>query len=333
MDILVCTADPMIEPPALVINTVLYVMAYAYPPQKLTVYLSDDGGSDLTFYAMLEALRFSKTWLPFCKKFKVEPRSPEVYFRTAAEPHGDPVMANDWSSVKKAYKNMKQRIVTVTKLGQIPEEKRKEHKGFSEWNLVANRRDHQTILQIIIDGKDPTALDMEGQSLPTLVYLLARNDICSHGCASDCAAFAIPRVSLRISNGPIILNVDCDMYSSNSESVRDATCFFMDEEKGHEVGYVQFPPSFENLSKNDLYGGALTVLNKVDLPGLDGNGRPFYIGSGCFHRRETLCGTKYSEDCKTALKAWNDIKVEESTATVLENTCKILTSCTFEVNT
>lgn len=73
MDIFVCTADPKIEPPIMVLNTVLSVMAYDYPPDKLIVYLSDDGGSDLTFYAMLEASRFSKQWLPYCSKFKVEP--------------------------------------------------------------------------------------------------------------------------------------------------------------------------------------------------------------------------------------------------------------------
>ncbi|CAM8985494.1 unnamed protein product [Rhodiola kirilowii] len=81
VDIFVCTADPVLEPPLMVVNTVLSVMAYKYPSDKLSVYLSDDGGSKLTFYALLEASRFSKLWLPFCRKFKVEPRSPEAYFR------------------------------------------------------------------------------------------------------------------------------------------------------------------------------------------------------------------------------------------------------------
>ena len=101
IDIFVCTADPLIEPPSMVMNTVLSVMAYDYPPDKLSIYLSDDGGSDLTFYAMLEAATFSKKWLPFCKIFKVEPRSPEAYFRTALEPvNDDPVMVKEWLSVK-----------------------------------------------------------------------------------------------------------------------------------------------------------------------------------------------------------------------------------------
>ncbi|XVE90172.1 hypothetical protein DITRI_Ditri20bG0056800 [Diplodiscus trichospermus] len=103
IDIFVCTADPIIEPPSMVINTVLSVMAYDYPPEKLNIYLSDDGGSDLTFYAMLEAATFSKKWLPFCKMFKLEPRSPEAYFKTAVEPDNDPVMLQEWLSVKVIY--------------------------------------------------------------------------------------------------------------------------------------------------------------------------------------------------------------------------------------
>jgi len=53
IDVFVCTEDPMIEPPVMVINIVLSVMAYAYPLEKLSVYISHDGGSILTFNAML----------------------------------------------------------------------------------------------------------------------------------------------------------------------------------------------------------------------------------------------------------------------------------------
>lgn len=80
VDIFVCTADPEIEPPMMVINTVLSVMAYEYPPEKMSVYLSDDAASEITFYALIEAATFAKHWVPFCKRFKVEPRSPAAYF-------------------------------------------------------------------------------------------------------------------------------------------------------------------------------------------------------------------------------------------------------------
>lgn len=71
------------------------------------------------------------------------------------------------------------------------------------------------------------------------------------------------RVSSEISNGSIILNVDCDMYSNNSQSIRDALCFFMDEKKSHDIGFVQFPQKFENITKNDLYGSALLLISEV----------------------------------------------------------------------
>ncbi|XP_065632920.1 cellulose synthase-like protein E6 [Quercus suber] len=332
IDIFVCTADPTIEPPAMVINTVLSVMAYDYPPEKLSVYLSDDGGSVLTFYAMLEASRFSKIWLPFCKKFKVEPRSPEAYFRTAVEPLGEPAMAKEWTSIKKLYEDMKKQIETTTKLGRISEEIYQEHKGFKEWTWLASKRDHQTILQILIDGRDPNAMDIEGQPLPTLVYLAREKRPQYHHNFKAGAMNALLRVSSKISNGPIILNVDCDMYSNNSESVRDALCFFMDEEEGQKVGFVQFPQTFENLTKNDVYSSSLNVINEAELPGLDGNGGPCYIGSGCFHRREILCGRKYSKECKVDWKRLKNREVEESVS-VLEETCKVLASCTYEENT
>ncbi|KAK8460011.1 hypothetical protein SEVIR_2G254101v4 [Setaria viridis] len=80
VDIFVCTADPQTEPPSLVISTVLSVMAYNYPAEKLSMYLSDDGCSILTFYALWEASVFAEHWLPFCKRCNIEPRSPAAYF-------------------------------------------------------------------------------------------------------------------------------------------------------------------------------------------------------------------------------------------------------------
>lgn len=80
IDIFVCTANHVIEPPSMVINTVLSLMAYNYPPQKMNVYISDDGCSEIMFFALFEASEFSKYWLPFCKKFKVQTPTPAAYF-------------------------------------------------------------------------------------------------------------------------------------------------------------------------------------------------------------------------------------------------------------
>ncbi|XP_062088074.1 cellulose synthase-like protein E6 isoform X2 [Humulus lupulus] len=332
VDIFVCTADPKAEPPLMVVNTVLSVMAYDYPPEKLSVYLSDDGASDLTFYALLEASKFSKEWLPFCNKFRVEPRSPEAYFTKASQPHDDDHYSQ-WASVK-LYEEMKTRIESASKVGKISEAIRREHKEFREWDaFLSSKIDHQTIIQILIDGRDPKAVDIEEHPLPTLVYLAREKRPKYHHNFKAGAMNSLIRVSAHISNAPIILNVDCDMYSNNSESVRDALCFFLDEKKGQELAFVQFPQAFENLTENDIYGSSLRVLMEVELRGFDTNGGPCYIGTGCFHRRESLSGKKFNEASKVILDWKRKNKDEESSAEALEKACKVLASCTYEENT
>ncbi|XP_021287709.1 cellulose synthase-like protein E1 isoform X2 [Herrania umbratica] len=364
VDIFVCTADPAIEPPMMVINTVLSVMAYDYPPEKLSVYLSDDAGSDITFYALLEASQFAKHWIPYCKDFNVEPRSPAAYFISVSDTH-DTKQDKPLATIKKLYEDMENRIESAAKLGRLSKEICSKHRGFSQWNLYASRRDHHTILQILIDGN---ATDIKGSALPTLVYL-AREKRPQHPHNFKAGAVnALIRVSSNISNGQIILNVDCDMYSNNSHAVLDALCFFLDEEKGHEIAFVQFPQIFENITKNDIYGNSLIVgreviiytactsrvlsfnlfflsmnyssvsennevVLKVEFHGLDGYGGPLYIGTGCFHRRDALCGKKFSEECKIQWKGGNNTMRREESAHELEETSRFLASCTYEENT
>ena len=76
VDMFVTTADPILEPPIITVNTVLSLLAVDYPANKLACYVSDDGGSFLTFYALLEASKFAKLWVPFCKKYGIQNRAP-----------------------------------------------------------------------------------------------------------------------------------------------------------------------------------------------------------------------------------------------------------------
>ncbi|XP_071732522.1 cellulose synthase-like protein G2 isoform X2 [Rutidosis leptorrhynchoides] len=80
IDVFICTADPQKEPPLGVMNTVVSTMALNYPPEKLCVYLSDDGGCLVTLEAMQEAWKFAKLWVPFCKKYDVKTICPSAYF-------------------------------------------------------------------------------------------------------------------------------------------------------------------------------------------------------------------------------------------------------------
>ncbi|KAG1363762.1 cellulose synthase-like protein E6 [Cocos nucifera] len=238
-------------------------MAYNYPPKKLSVYLSDDAGSVLTFYGLWEASHFAKCWLPFCKRYNVEPRSPAAYFSKSCDLR-DARDSTEWASMKNLYEEMADRIDSMVMLGKIPEELRV-NKGFSEWSSGMTSRNHPPIVQILIDGRDQGSIDKDGNALPTLVYMAREKRPQHHHHFKAGALNALIRASSEISNSPVILNMDCDMYSNNSESIRQASCFFLDEEKGHDIGFVQYPQVFDNISKNDLYGNSLNVISQIGL--------------------------------------------------------------------
>uniref|UniRef100_A0A2N9HRR5 Cellulose synthase-like protein E6 n=1 Tax=Fagus sylvatica TaxID=28930 RepID=A0A2N9HRR5_FAGSY len=321
------------EPPTLVINTVLSVMSYNYPPEKLSIYLSDDGGSELTFYALLEASSFSKHWIPFCKKFNVEPRSPVAFFAQQIDVNQDITYAQEQLAIKKLYKEMENRIDKAVEMGKIPKETRDQHKGFLEWNSKVTKQNHQSIVQIVIDGRDKNAVDICGGQLPTLVYMAReKRPQWPHNFKAG-AMNALIRVSSEISNAPFILNLDCDMYANDVDTIQEALCFFMDEKRGHDISFVQFPQNYDNITKNDIYACTLTVINNVELAGLDGydHATP-YCGSACFHRRESLCGKVYSKDYRGE---WNIEAKKNAYKTVneLEEASKILASCSYEKDT
>jgi len=85
LDIFVCTLDPEKEPTVQVMDTVVSAIAMDYPSDKLAVYLSDDGGTPVTLYAMREASEFAREWVPFCRKYGVKLRCPKVFFSPMGE--------------------------------------------------------------------------------------------------------------------------------------------------------------------------------------------------------------------------------------------------------
>lgn len=113
MDIFVSTADPDKEPPLVTANTILSILAVDYPVEKVACYLSDDGGSLVTFEALAEAASFAKTWVPFCRKHKIEPRNPDAYFGQKSDPLKNKVkldFVRDRRRVKREYDEFKVRI-------------------------------------------------------------------------------------------------------------------------------------------------------------------------------------------------------------------------------
>ncbi|CAH9099805.1 unnamed protein product [Cuscuta epithymum] len=290
IDIFVSTVDPMKEPPLITANTVLSILAVDYPVEKVSCYVSDDGAAMLTFEALSETSEFARKWVPFCKKFNIEPRAPEWYFSLKIDYLKDkvnPAFVRERREMKREYEEFKVRINVLVAIAQkVPEEGWTMQDG-TLWP-GNNVRDHPGMIQVFL-GQDGIQ-DIEGNQLPRLVYVSRekRPGFDHHKKAG--AMNALMRVSAVISNAPFLLNVDCDHYINNSKALREAMCFLMDPTSGKKICYVQFPQRFDGIDRHDRYSNRNVVFFDINMKGLDGIQGPIYVGTGCVFRRQALYG-------------------------------------------
>ena len=80
---------------------------------------------------------------------------------------------------------------------------------------------------------------------------------------------ALVRASAILSNGPFILNFDCDHYIYNSMAIREGMCYMMDR-GGDRICYIQFPQRFEGIDPSDRYANHNTVFFDGNMRALDG---------------------------------------------------------------
>ncbi|KAL3650653.1 Cellulose synthase-like protein D3 [Castilleja foliolosa] len=340
VDIFVSTADPEKEPPLVTANTILSILAADYPVEKLSCYVSDDGGALLTFEAMAEAASFANLWVPFCRKHSIEPRNPESYFSLTKDPFKNkvrPDFVKDRRRVKREYDEFKVRI------NGLPESIRRRSDAYNAreeiralklrrqtavedvtleplkvsrvtwmadgthwpgtWNDSASehsRGDHAGIIQVML--KPPSDEPLHGTTdsnpldftevdirLPMLVYVSREKRPGYDHNKKAGAMNALVRASAIMSNGPFILNLDCDHYIYNSQAMREGMCFMMDR-GGDRICYVQFPQRFEGIDPSDRYANHNTVFFDVNMRALDGLQGPVYVGTGCLFRRTALYG-------------------------------------------
>ncbi|KAG6673908.1 hypothetical protein I3842_15G014300 [Carya illinoinensis] len=171
IDIFVGTVDPMKEPPLITANTVLSILAVDYPVDKITCYVSDDGAAMLTFEALSETSEFARKWVPFCKRFNIEPRAPEWYFYQKVDYLKDklnPTFIRERRAMKREYEEFKVRINGLVTVAQkVPEEGWTMQDG-TPWP-GNNVRDHPGMIQVFLGQNG--VLDIEGNELPRLIYV------------------------------------------------------------------------------------------------------------------------------------------------------------------
>ncbi|KAK0580158.1 hypothetical protein LWI29_037270 [Acer saccharum] len=290
VDFFVSTVDPLKEPPLITANTVLSILALDYPVDKVSCYVSDDGAAMLSFESLVETADFARQWVPFCKKFSIEPRAPEFYFSQKIDYLKDkvqPSFVKERRAMKRDYEEYKVRInALVAKAQKTPEEGWTMQDG-TPWP-GNNSRDHPGMIQVFLGYSG--ARDIEGNELPRLVYVSREKRPGYQHHKKAGAENALVRVSAVLTNAPYILNLDCDHYVNNSKAVREAMCFFMDPQVGRDVCYVQFPQRFDGIDRSDRYANRNTVFFDVNMKGLDGIQGPVYVGTGCVFNRQALYG-------------------------------------------
>eukprot|EP00850_Spirogloea_muscicola_P020602 SM000221S06940 [mRNA] locus=s221:130090:136730:+ [translate_table: standard] len=304
VDVFVTTADAQKESPFVTACTVLSVMSADYPANKLACYLSDDGSSMLTFNVMAEVAGFARLWVPFCKSFDIEPRNPEAYFAHKFDFLKDKIQSDFVRSrrkVKKEFEEFKVRVNRLVADSCHPPAEGWQMKDGSPWP-GNNYLNHDGIIQVFLHP-DGDVMDVEGQHLPPLIYV-SREKRPGHDHNKKAGAInALIRASGLITNGPYLINLDCDHYINNSQAIREtdqivygvlltsaldavqALCFFLDPIKGRNIGFVQFPQRFDGVDQNDRYANHNTVFFDINMKGLDGLQGPVYVGTGCMFRR------------------------------------------------
>ncbi|CAK9147464.1 unnamed protein product [Ilex paraguariensis] len=285
MDIFICTADPYKEPPMTVVNTALSVMAYDYPPEKLSVYVSDDGGSEFTLFAFMEAAKFGKHWLPYCRNNNIVVRCPDAYFRSNYP------RSSETQKIKMMYESMKIRVETVVERGKVSDEyvsSEEEREAFNKWTQGFTRQDHPSVIQVLLEmGKDRDNTD---KSMPNLIYVSRQKSKASPHHFKAGALNALLRVSAIMTNSPIVLTLDCDMYSNDTQTLHRVLCYLTGSPCRPNLGYIQFPQRFHGLNEADIYACEFKRLFQVNPVGMDGLSGPSYVGTGCFFRRRVFFG-------------------------------------------
>ncbi|XP_075520783.1 cellulose synthase A catalytic subunit 2 [UDP-forming]-like [Primulina tabacum] len=305
VDIYVSTVDPMKEPPLITANTVLSILAVDYPIDKVACYVSDDGAAMLTFEALSETSEFARKWVPFCKKYSIEPRAPEWYFVQKVDYLKDkvePTFVRERRAMKREYEEFKVRINGLVATAQkVPEDGWTMQDG-TPWP-GNNVRDHPGMIQVFL-GQNGVR-DIEGNELPRLIYVSREKRPGFEHHKKAGAMNSLIRVSAVISNAPFLLNVDCDHYINNSKALREAMCFMMDPQSGKKICYVQFPQRFDGIDKHDRYSNRNVVFFDINMKGLDGIQGPIYVGTGCVFRRQALYGYDAPKKAKPPGKTCN----------------------------
>ncbi|KAL6900950.1 hypothetical protein ACP4OV_005626 [Aristida adscensionis] len=245
-------------------DTVLSILAADYPADKLTCYVSDDGGAllMLTREALTEAAGFAGLWVPFCRKHGVEPRSPEAFFfgsgaaaaadgrkarvatRAGYKGNAWPELAPDRRRVRRAYEELRRSTCSrPATSGAGGCRRRRRMEAAAGGDMARPTTTPELSIEVQIGRPSSRAPQLGGGigllelssvdvRLSALVYVYReqRRGRAHHRKAD--AMNALLDASAVLSNAAFVLNIDCDHYVNNSQALRAGVCLMLDRGGG-----------------------------------------------------------------------------------------------------
>ncbi|CAK9184307.1 unnamed protein product [Ilex paraguariensis] len=193
------------------------------------------------------------------------------------------------------YESMKIRVETVVGTGKVGDQhvsSEEDREAFNKWTQGFTRQDHPSVIQVLLEMKKDK--DNTGQSMPNLIYVSRQKSKASPHYFKAGALNALLRVSAIMTNSPVILTLDCDMYSNDTQTPHRVLCYLIGSASRPNLGYIQFPQRFHGLNEADIYACDLKREFKVQPVGMDGLSGPSYVGTGCFFRRRVFFGAPSS---------------------------------------
>ncbi|KAF3616261.1 Cellulose synthase-like protein G3 [Capsicum annuum] len=202
------------------------------------------------------------------------------------------------------------------------------HEAFSKWTKGFTPKEHSAIIQVLLErDKDK---DVKGFSIPNLIYVSREKSTTSPHHFKAGALNALLRVSKVMTNAPLILTLDCDMYSNDPQTPQRVLCYFCDPSIRCKLGYVQFPQRYHGLNEDDMYGGDNVRTFRVSPSGLDGLGGPDNCGTGCFFNRQALFDSPLSSLGHSEHSQIHNMTI--SSVSIVELACHVASS-NYEHNT
>ncbi|KAF8087197.1 hypothetical protein N665_0595s0010 [Sinapis alba] len=180
------------------------------------------------------------------------------------------------------YEDVKMKVEHVVNVWKVDSAHDQFRGVFDLWDYKFTPHDHPTIVKVLQNN--------ETAAMPNLIYVSREKRRASPHHFKAGALNTLLRVSSVMTNSPIILTLDCDMYSNNPTTPLHALCYLSDPKIISSLGFVQFPQRFQGINRNDIYASELRRSFDINMVGYDGLTGPSYVGTGCFFNRRAFYG-------------------------------------------